>query len=87
MGFETTHNGGTLSTGGGLVFAADYTGVFTAFHASTGEVLWSYDVGPGPATPVTYAVNDRQFVTVLSDERVWTFALPGGGSYLDQQEP
>ena len=78
VGFETMHNGGTLSTAGGLVFAADYTGRFAAFHASTGEVTWSYDVGPGPATPVTYQVNGQQFVTVLSDERVWTFALAEG---------
>ena len=69
-----------MSTGGGLVFAADYTGAFTAFHATTGESMWSYDVGPGPATPVTYEVNDEQFVTVLFDERVWTFALAGGGN-------
>ena len=80
MGFETMHNGGTLSTASGLVFAADYTGQFAAFHASTGEVTWSYDVGPGPATPVTYQVNGQQFVTVLSDERVWTFALAEGGN-------
>ena len=69
-----------MSTGGGLVFAADYTGAFTAFHATTGESMWSYDVGPGPATPVTYEVNDEQFVTVQFDERVWTFALAGGGN-------
>ncbi len=37
---------------------------FTAFHATNGESMWSYDVGPGPAIPVTYEVNDEQFVTV-----------------------
>lgn len=76
--FNMGQNGGTLSTAGGLVFAAQYGGQLGAFDASTGELKWSYDVGPGPATPVTYELHGRQFVTLLSDERVWAFALPNG---------
>jgi alcohol dehydrogenase (cytochrome c) len=75
VSFDTMFNGGTLTTAGGLVFAADFQGQFSAFDASSGEVLWTYDVGPGPATPVTYEVAEQQFVTVLSGERVWTFGL------------
>ena len=47
-----------------------------ALDARTGAELWSVVVGGGPATPVTYEVDGRQYVTMLAGTRVSTFALP-----------
>ena len=82
-------NGGALSTGGGLVFWG--TGDrLVAFDAWTGDELWSAEVGRGTATPMTYAIDGRQYVTILAGRAitgarpeadaptVWTFALDGG---------
>lgn len=82
-------NGGTLSTGGGLVFFG--TGAnLVAFDAWTGVPLWSAAVGRGTASPVTYAIDGVQYVTILGGRAltgdrpevdaptVWTFALGGG---------
>jgi hypothetical protein len=49
-----------------------------ALHAETGQVLWEQRLFPGVATPVTYEIDGRQFVAVLSgttNGRVFSFAL------------
>jgi len=59
--------GGVLVTGGNLVFAGEFDGNFNAFNATTGERLWHYQMGAGVnASPVTYAVNGRQYVAVAA---------------------
>lgn len=70
-------DGGVLSTGGSLVFWG-VNDRLVALDARTGVELWSSVVDGGPATPVTYELDGRQYVTVLSGKRVWTFAVPGG---------
>ena len=58
-------NGGTLSTAGGLVFQGTVDGWFNAFNASTGEQLWQFPTQNGiVGSPVSYAVNGEQFITV-----------------------
>jgi quinohemoprotein ethanol dehydrogenase len=60
-------NGGTLSTGGNLVFEGTAGGNFEAYRASTGEKLWSFAAQTGVmAGPVTYAINGEQYVAVLA---------------------
>ena len=71
-------SGGVLSTAGGLIFAGDAGGTFHAFDPATGATLWTHDVLPGVATPVSYMVDGRQYVAVLSGTRggrVFAFAL------------
>jgi quinohemoprotein ethanol dehydrogenase len=77
----TGGNGGTLSTGGNLVFwgAGDR---IMALDARNGTELWSHQVGNGTATPVTYELDGVQYVTVMAGAaggplgpRVWTFRL------------
>ncbi|NIT87187.1 MAG: PQQ-binding-like beta-propeller repeat protein, partial [Gemmatimonadetes bacterium] len=52
---EVRTNGGTLTTAGDLVFQGHGDGLFRAFHAATGEELWSVDLGLGiTAPPITY---------------------------------
>lgn len=74
----TGGNGGAMSTGGGLVFWG--TGDrMVALDAKTGTELWAGQVGNGTGTPVTYALDGKQYVTIMggsSPPRVTTFALP-----------
>ena len=54
-----------MTTAGGLVFQGDATGQFNAVNASTGEVLWTTQVGSGVlAGPVTFKVDGKQYVAV-----------------------
>ncbi len=78
-------NAGTLSTAGNLVFSGDGRGRFFALHAETGANLWSTQLFPNIATPVTYELDGRQYITVLSGNgspssappRLYTFVLDG----------
>jgi alcohol dehydrogenase (cytochrome c)/quinohemoprotein ethanol dehydrogenase len=61
------YNGGVLATAGNLVIEGDNDGALTAYDAKSGQALWSFDAGSAIlAAPVTYAVNGRQYVTVLA---------------------
>jgi len=67
-------NGGTLSTGGNLVFSGNLHGDFRAINAKDGKVLWSKNLGSGiGAGPVTYAVDGKQYVAIVVGR---TAALP-----------
>ena len=58
---------GMLTTGGGLVFAADTTRRFYALDQWTGDVLWQTVLsGLSDMAPITYAVEGRQYVAVIS---------------------
>jgi quinohemoprotein ethanol dehydrogenase len=63
---ESFWNGGTLATGGGLVFQGTGGGQFNAYNSATGEMLWSFYAGVGiNAAPMTYAVDGVQYVAIL----------------------
>jgi alcohol dehydrogenase (cytochrome c) len=54
-----------LATAGDLVFAGEPSGMFNAYHARTGELLWQFQTGSGiHSNPVTYAVGGKQYVAV-----------------------
>ena len=60
-------NGGTMATGGGLVFEGQADGTFRALDAATGKILWHFDAQDAVlAAPITYEAAGRQYVTVLS---------------------
>ena len=72
-------NGGTLSTGGNLVFRGSGARLI-ALDARSGLELWATEVGNGPATPMTYELDGKQYVSIqggISGGRMWTFALDG----------
>jgi len=59
--------GGVLATAGGLVFQGRMDGHLVAYDAKTGREVWSFKtVAPVVATPISYSVNGRQYVTVLT---------------------
>lgn len=56
---------GLLSTHGNLLFQGDLSGTFSAFAADSGDELWSYPVQGGVmASPITYTIDDEQYVAV-----------------------
>ncbi len=67
---------GVLATAGNLVFSATVDGYFFALDATTGEELWHMPLGgPVNASPMSFAVNGRQFVTMTIGNKVYTFGL------------
>ena len=84
-------NGGTLSTAGNLVFWGSGDRM-VAFDARTGEEVWSAEVGRGTSSPMTYAIDGRQYITILGGRAtrgarpdadaptVWTFSLDVPGN-------
>jgi quinoprotein glucose dehydrogenase len=85
MNTGTSSNGGTIVTASGLVFIAATTdGIFRAFDARTGKVLWAtHTDGPVRANPMTYKTKSgKQFVVVYAgggtgaNAGVIAYALP-----------
>ena len=81
--------GGPITTQSGLVFiAGTMDSRIRAFDVETGHELWNAELpAPGNATPMTYAVNGKQYVVIaagghqaISEEplgdAVVAFALP-----------
>lgn len=58
-------SGGTLATGGNLLFHGTPGKVFAAYRADNGELLWQFPTQNVPiAGPVTYMVAGEQYVAV-----------------------
>jgi alcohol dehydrogenase (cytochrome c) len=68
--------GGTVSTAGGVVFFGDDDGHLVAVDGRTGKHLWHYSIGQMlTASPMTYSVNGRQYVSIAAGADVFTFGL------------
>ena len=68
---------GTLSTNGGLVFAGEDSGVFTALDGKTGKPLWHFPVNQSfRASPMTYMVGGKQYVSIAVSAGFLVFGLP-----------
>ena len=58
---------GVLATAGGLVFQGQMDGKFIARDAKTGKALWTFQTeSPIVGAPISYRINGRQYVTVLT---------------------
>jgi quinohemoprotein ethanol dehydrogenase len=54
-------NGGTMATGGGLVFQGHIDGTFNAYDAANGRKLWTFPAGVSVlGAPISYSVRGKQ---------------------------
>src|SRR5262249_8132020 len=68
---------GTMTTAGGLVFFGDDAESFEAVDASTGKALWHFNTGQTfHASPMSYAVEGKQYVAIASGDSIFSFAMP-----------
>ncbi len=66
---RTPGNGGMLATAGDLVFHGDMNRRFRAFDAATGKQLWESILGGNiSVSTVTYAVNGKQYIAVMTGD-------------------
>jgi quinohemoprotein ethanol dehydrogenase len=80
--YPTLSNGGTLATGGDLVFQGSADGNFSAYDARTGRLLKRLFTGTGIiAPPITYRVDGVQYVAVLAGYGGATFFM------MDRENP
>ncbi len=69
--------GGVLSTAGGLVIYGDDSGALAAVNAKTGAALWHFHTNQSlRASPMTYAVDGKQYIAIAAGSNVVAFALP-----------
>jgi alcohol dehydrogenase (cytochrome c) len=68
---------GVMSTAGGLVFFGNDREGFEAADAKTGAPLWQFRTGQGMhASPMSYAVDGKQYVAIAAGSDLFTFTLP-----------
>jgi alcohol dehydrogenase (cytochrome c) len=68
---------GVLATGGNVVFGAVRDGNLVALDAQSGKHLWHFQTGTTiAASPMSYAVNGRQYVAIAAGNTIYAFALP-----------
>jgi alcohol dehydrogenase (cytochrome c) len=61
--------GGSLATGGGVVFVGGADRWLRAFDSKTGKPLWKVRLDNAPVSyPVTFSVAGRQYLAVATNE-------------------
>ncbi len=71
-----TSRSGLLSTAGDLVFGGSIDGYVFALDAERGEEVWHIPVGGRiHAAPISYMVDDVQYVSIAAGNVVFTFGL------------
>jgi len=80
---------GALTTAGGLLFHGEPSGLFQAYNAKTGELLWQWQTGAGADAPaITYEIDGEQYVAIAvgglstqtasaNGDMIWAFSLRG----------
>jgi alcohol dehydrogenase (cytochrome c) len=75
--FRVSMGAGALATGSGLVFLATGDGNLIALDASTGKSLWHFQTGGTiSSSPISYAIEGKQFVAISAGDAIYSFALP-----------
>lgn len=90
---------GILATAGDLIFVGHNDGRLIAYHAKTGEEVWSYKMDAGANAPaVTYEIDGEQYISILAagnalvgtvhGDKVYTFKIKGiwDGTVTDASE-
>lgn len=81
--------GGTLATGGELVFTSRPEGVIAALDGKNLKELWTFNTGGGlNAPPMTFSVDGKQYVAVLVGlGGAWPKWFVDGTAGLEKLEP
>jgi alcohol dehydrogenase (cytochrome c) len=67
---------GTVSSAGGVLFFGDDDGQLVALDAKTGKHLWYFYMGQNlTASPITYSVDGKQYVSIAAETDIFTFGL------------
>jgi len=67
---------GISTTAGGLLLTGSADGYFFALNAFTGKELWHISLGGRVhAAPMTFAVDEKQYITIAAGNVVYTFGL------------
>ncbi len=75
--FQGSLGNGVLATAGGVLFASSRDGNVIALDAKTGTHLWHYQTGGNhTASPISYAIDGRQYVALTAGNVLYSFALP-----------
>jgi PQQ-dependent dehydrogenase (methanol/ethanol family) len=75
--FQSSLTNGVLATAGNVLFASVRDGNVAALDAKTGKHLWHIQTGGNnAASPISYAVDGRQFVAIAAGNTIYSFALP-----------
>jgi quinohemoprotein ethanol dehydrogenase len=78
--YERPGSGGTLATGGGLVFEGTIHRTLVAYRDDTGEQLWEAPTNTMPmAAPMTYMVDGVQYVAIAAGWGGGMAAVERGG--------
>jgi alcohol dehydrogenase (cytochrome c) len=67
---------GVLTTASDVLFSGGRDGSFFALDARSGRLLWQTNLGPSVAAgPISYAVNGKQYVSIMAGSSLFTFGL------------
>ncbi len=70
------YGAGLLSTAGGLLFAGDDQGGFTALDARAGKPLWFFNTGQQiSASPIAYSFKSKDYVAIAAGSNIVAFGL------------
>jgi alcohol dehydrogenase (cytochrome c) len=74
--FQGSLSNGVLATAGNVVFGASRDGNLVALDAKSGAHLWHVQTGGNmAASPMSYAIGDRQFVAIAAGNVMFAFSL------------
>jgi alcohol dehydrogenase (cytochrome c) len=75
--FQSSLTNGVLTTAGNVLFGGVRDGNLVALDARSGAHLWHFQTGATvAASPMSFAVDGRQFVAIAAGNTVYAFALP-----------
>ena len=100
MPYSVGQGSGALSTAGGLVFHGEPSGLFQAYAAKNGALIWEWQTGAGADAPaITYELDGEQYVAIAAGgvsiqttsangDEIWAFSLKGSpGGRLKPFDP
>jgi len=71
------NSAGVLATRGGMLFVATAEGQLVGLDMKSGQPKWHFRTGVAiTASPISYAVDGRQFISVAAGNMIYAFGLP-----------